>query len=636
MVAGCSTLHPAPMRRGSTFRTLLSYDPWAMTTSDSLSRRGFLRYAAALSLTPGLDQLLPRYARPLWGERAPRIFPGGNTVMDLRIAETPFGFGGRHGMATTINGTLPGPLLRFREGDDVAVRVTNALKEDTSIHWHGVLVPPNMDGVPGISFAGIKPGDSFTYRFRVRQSGTYWYHSHSGLQEQTGVFGPMVIDPADADPHPCDREYVVMFSDWTFENPYRVVDKLRKEAGYFNFARNTSLDLIRPMPDRRTPMSIRERMRWGRMRMDPTDLADLTGHTYTYLVNGLPPAGNWTALFRPGERVRLRFINAGAGTYFDVRIPGLDMTVVQADGQNIRPVTVDELRLAIAETYDVIIQPRDDRAYTIFAEAMDRSGYARGTLAPREGLVAPIPARRPRPVRAMADMGMAHGAMEMPGMKGPSMPGMELRDTTATPEHEMAGMEHGTMLAPAGSIPAPAPHGPGKHGRGNSMVPMETRSRLGEPGIGLGGDGRRVLLYSDLEAPRPAYEQKMPEREIELHLTGNMERYLWSFDGKAFSDAKEPIHVRHGERLRLTFVNDTMMEHPLHLHGLWMELENGHNGVLARKHTVNVKPAERLSVLVTADTPGRWALHCHILTHMDMGMFRVVEVSEPTRTEVGR
>jgi CopA family copper-resistance protein len=476
-----------------------------------------------------------------------------------------------------------------------------------------------MDGVPGVSFPGIRPDETFTYRFRVRQNGTYWYHSHSGLQEQTGVYGPIVIDPADAGPHAADREHVVVLSDWTFENPHRVIDKLRKEAGYFNFQRYS---LFGRNPARQEPMSYADRRAWARMRMDPTDLADVTGYTYTYLMNGLAPAGNWTGLFRPGERVRLRFINAGAGTFFDVRIPGLKMTVVQADGQNIQPVTVDEFRIAIAETYDVIVQPTDDQAYTLFAEALDRSGYARGTLAPREGLAAPVPRQRPRPARTMADMGMAH---DMAGMKAGDTP-----DAEGHEGHDMAGEEPGAKLAAAGAIPAARPHGPDRHGRGNSMVPMETRSRLAEPGVGLGGDGRRVLVYTDLKGLAATYDRRAPGRELELHLTGNMERYLWSFDGRAFSQAPEPIPFVLGERLRLTFINDTMMEHPIHLHGMWMELESGDGESLPKKHTIVVKPAERLSALVTADAPGQWVMHCHILPHMEMGMFRVVEVMEPT------
>ena len=593
-----------------------------MTIDTSVSRRGFLSHAAALSLMPALERLSPSYAKT--GHAI--VHRGGRSLrsadpIDLRISETSFGLGDRSGVATTINGTLPGPLLRLREGENVELQVTNELREDTSIHWHGLLVPPEMDGVPGVSFPGIKPGETFTYRFPIRQSGTYWYHSHSGLQEQTGVYGPIIIDPADGEPHPSDREYVIMLSDWTFENPYRVVQKLIKEAGYYNFQRNTLLDLVRRSRERE-PMSLRERLDWGRMRMDPSDLADVTGHTYTYLLNGLPPGSNWTALFRPGERVRLRIINAGAGTYFDVRIPGLRMTVIQADGQNIQPVAVEELRVAIAETYDVIVEPLREEAYTIFAEAMDRSAFARGTLAPREGMTGVIPAPRPRPARTMADMGMAHDMAPMPSHDMASMPSLDT-----------ASMGPGGPLALPGNIPAPTLHGPETHGRGNSMIPMETRSRLNEPGIGIGGDGRRVLQYADLVNVGPGQDLRAPKREIELHLTGNMERYLWSFDGKGFADAREPIQLTYGERVRLTLVNDTMMDHPIHLHGMFVELENGNGERLPKKHTVNVKPAERLSVLVTADEPGRWALHCHILNHMDMGMFRVVEVTEPTRAE---
>ena len=597
-------------------------------TDNELSRRRFLSSAAVLSLTPALERLLPVYAWPGGPSASGQRHAIGDGAIDLRIAETPFVLGDQHGFATTINGRMPGPLLRLREGEDVVLRVTNGLREDTSIHWHGLLVPSGMDGVPGISFPGIKPGETFTYRFPIRQNGTYWYHSHSGLQEQTGVFGPIIFDPASPDPCACDREYVVMFSDWTFENPYRVVDKLRKEAGYYNFQRNTLLDLFRRSRERE-PLSLRERVSWAGMRMDPTDIADVTGHTYSYLLNGLPAAGNWTGLFRPGERVRLRFINAGAGTYFDVRIPGLEMTVIQADGQNIQPVAVEELRIAIAETYDVVVQPAHDKAYTIFAEAMDRSGFARGTLAPRAGMAGPIPTRRQRPARTMADMGMAH---EMKGMQGQDTAGMKGQDM---PGHDMAAMRvpdmasSGLKLAPSGAAPAPASHGPDTHGRGNSMVPMEARSRVREPGVGLGGDGWRVLLYSDLARLAPAHHDQAPTREIELHLTGNMERYLWSFDGKAFSEAKDPIRLTYGERVRLTFVNDTMMEHPIHLHGMFVELENGSGQPAPKKHTVNVKPAERLSVLLTADEPGRWAMHCHILNHMEMGMFRIVEVTAP-------
>lgn len=580
-----------------------------------LSRREFLHTStAALGALAGLERLLPSYVWSAAGVRAPVPTPPVR-AFDLTIGRTAIGIGDRQAAANTINGSIPGPLLRFREGDTVTLRVANALHEDTSIHWHGIILPNGMDGVPMVTFPGIKPGETFVYEYTVRQSGTYWYHSHSGLQEQLGVYGPIIIDPIEPDPFAYDREYVVMLSDWTFEDPHDVLANLKKMGGYYNFQRRTVADFFRS-GDR----GVADRLSWGRMRMDPTDIADVTGYTYTYLMNGMPPASNWTAVFTPGERVRLRFINAAAGSFFDVRIPGLPLTVVQADGQNVEPVTVDEFRIAIAETYDVIVEPTEDRAYTIFAESMDRSGYARGTLAPRAGMSAPIPERRRRPLRSMMDMGMDMSGMEMGGM---IMPGME------------AGGHAGHESQPP-ATEAAVPHGPDGHGPGNSMVPQVTRPRLDDPGLGLGEDGRRVLVYRDLRAVTPNHDHREPERELELHLTGNMERYMWSFDGRKFSQSPEPIPMRLGERVRVTFVNDTMMEHPIHLHGMWMQLENGAGMRRPRKHTINVKPAERVSVLVTPDVPGKWALHCHILYHMEAGMFRVVEVVDGPAGETAR
>jgi len=395
-------------------------------------------------------------------------------------------------------------------------------------------------------------------------------------------------------------------------------------------------------------MAIKNYLMWDQMRMDPTDFADVTGYTFTYLMNGLSPASNWTGLFRPGERVRLRFINAASMTFYDVRIPGLTMTVVQADGQNIQPVVVDELRMGVAETYDVIVEPVEDRAYTIFAETMDRSGYARGTLAPRTGMAAAIPQRRPRPLRTMEDMGMGgmkdpHSGMTMPTMESPGdIQRVKPSDDSSSTEHRQHNPEippmHGLHEMPAmeagdqgrSKIPGAVPvkHSPDDHGPGNQMVAEYSQNRMGEPGRGLEGSGRRVLLYTDLKSLVPYPDQREPEREIELHLTGHMNRYIWSFDGKKYSEAKDPIRFRYGERVRLTFVNDTMMEHPIHLHGMWMHLENGAGAYLPRKHVVVVKPAERLSVAVTADAPGPWAFHCHLLLHMEAGMFRIVEVSD--------
>ncbi len=580
--------------------------------TDPVSRRKFFGAAWDLALLSSLAHLLPSYAR---GE----ITKGaqgqdGSGAIDLIIDRTPFVVNGRTGSAVTINGTVPGPLLRFREGQEAVIRVTNKLQEATSIHWHGILVPQEMDGVPGVSFFGIKSGETFTYRFPIKQSGTYWYHSHSGGQELEGMYGPIVIDPVKQDPVLYDREFVVVLSDWSFTNPMTIIGKLKKQSSYFNYQKRTAGDFIQDVKSQGFLSPFSERMQWQKMRMDPTDISDVTGATYNYLMNGFSPEGNWTGVFRKGERVRLRFIDAGAMTIFDVRIPGLKMTVVQADGQNVQPVLVDELRIGNGETYDVIIEPKDDGPYAIFAETMDRSGFALGTLATKTGVKASVPERRKRPTRSMDDMGMS--------MAEPMSTSKDASTTNAHSSHASAKSE-----SPRSK---PVKHGPDTHGPGNSAVPMETKSRLHEPGIGLENSSRRVLVYTDLKAIKPFEDQREPAREIELHLTGNMERYMWSIDGKKYSEASEPIPFHFGERLRLIFVNDTMMEHPMHLHGMWMYLENSTGSLLPRKHTVIVKPAERLSVMVTADALGDWAFHCHMLIHMELGMFRVVRVAKRT------
>ena len=556
------------------------------TPSNNLTRRNFLRDTAAVGLLAGFESMIPTYARSAGGSSGPI-----NLTIDKQILD----IGGKRVSAIAVNGMVPGPLLRFREGQEAVIRVTNRMRdEDASIHWHGLLLPFQMDGVPGLSDSGIRPGETFTYRFPVRQNGTYWYHSHSALQEQLGVYGPIIIDPADSDPVRYDREYVVILADWLSGDPEAMIAKLKKQSSYSNYQRQTLGDFIGDASKDGFGATVKDRWAWSKMRMDPTDIADITGHHFIFLMNGLAPDSTWNGLFKPGERVRLRFINAAAVTFFDVRIPGMRMTVVQADGQNVKPVTVDEFRIGIAETYDVIIQPKENRAYTIFAETIDRSGFARGTLAPKPGMCAPLPQRRKRTVRTMADMGMG----DMAGMAGMKMP----------------------------SSGAAVMHGPDKHGPGNSMVAMAPQNRLGEPGTGLEGMPWRVLVYNDLQSLVANYDKRPPEREIELHATGNMERYIWGFDGKKYSEAKEPIEFYHGERLRFTWVNDTMMEHPLHLHGMFMELDNGHGVHNPRKHTVILKPGEKLSLNITADAPGLWAFHCHVLYHMDMGMFRVVSV----------
>ncbi len=585
----------------------------------------------------------------LEGGDRPRVLAG--SEFDLAIARSSVEIGGRSRRATTVNGTLPGPVLRWREGDTVTLRVANRMDEASSIHWHGIVLPSNMDGVPGLSFDGIAPGSSYTYRFKVRQHGTYWYHSHSSLQEQTGVYGPLIIDPAQPDARRCERDYVVMLSDWSDEDPRRIKSRLKKQSNYYNFHQRTLVDLFRDARRDGWRATLADRRMWSAMRMSPTDLSDVGGYTYTYLVNGAAPDDNWTGLFNPGERVRLRFINASAMSYFDVRIPGLRMTVVAADGQDVEPVAVDEFRIAVAETYDVVVEPGSAEAYTIFAQSMDRSGYARATLARREGLAAPVPALDPRPLLTMADMGMDHGAMAgmssdamqgmdhgaMAGMSPDAMQGMDHGAMAGMSPDAMQGMDHGAMAgmssdtmqgmdhgAMAGMIQHPTTE------RGYPLVDaqaMAPTARLDDPGVGLRDNSRRVLTYADLRSTFPDPDGRSPMRSIELHLTGHMEKFAWSFNGLKFSDAG-PIRLRYGERVRLVLVNDTMMAHPIHLHGMWSDLEDEAGRFQVRKHTIDMPPGTRRSYRVTADALGRWAYHCHLLFHMETGMFREVVVEE--------
>lgn len=586
------------------------------------------RQTASCALLAATRKFLPVYAQHPDHPRATKSPPAlSGNVINLTIGEVPFRIGKREGVAQTINGTLPGPLIRLKEGQEVTINVTNRLKVTSSIHWHGVLVPPDMDGVPGVSFPGIEAGTTFTYRFKIRQYGTYWYHSHSPGQEQRGVLAPLIFDPLKPDPVTYDREHVLVLTDWTFRDEHSLIAKLKKRPGYFNLRQRAFAELARDAAVCGVKPTWANYSMWAKMRMDPTDFLDVTGFEYTYLMNGLASEGNWTGLFTPGERVRLRFINASAMTFHDVRIPGLKMTVVQADGQNVQPVEIDEFRFGPAETYDVLVTPTEDRAYSIFSEVLDRSGFVRGTLAPRPGMSAEIPERRPRALRTMQDMGMAMNGGDMSSMKVE----MENNARAGSKGMDMKGMAHGgghqnkTMNIPGVE---PVKHGPDTHGTGNQSTPDQTQSSLDDPGAGLGGSGRRVLVYTDLKALEKYYDTRPPERELELHATGHMERFIWSFDGKKFSQATEPIHFRFGERLRWTFVNDTMMEHTFHLHGMWMHLENGAGEFLPRKHTVIVKPAERVSVAITPDERGPFAFHCHLLLHMEAGMFRVVRVSD--------
>ncbi len=563
----------------------------------TISRRRLLAGGAGFAAAAGL---LPAWAKSAGaGNRG--IFELAARDFDLTVGHTPVTIGGRQGHAIAVNGTLPGPLLRFREGETVTLRVRNTLDEDTSIHWHGLLLPFTMDGVPGVSFPGIKPGETFEYRFPVRQSGTYWYHSHSGLQEQMGHMGPLIIDPAGTDPIAAGREYVLVLSDWSFEHAHKVFSRLKKSSEVYNFQQRTVFNFLRDAREDGLGSAVADRAMWGQMRMSATDIADVTGAVYTYLINGHATADNWTALFQTGERVRLRIINASAMTIFNFRIPGLPMRVVAADGLPVAPVETDEFQIGVAETYDVIVEPTKARAFALVAEAIDRSGQAVATLAPEAGLVATAPLLRERPILTHRDMAMSHGAMSHDGM-------------------DHASMDHGARGA---GRPQQHDH---RLGAAVDMVAETPSNRLGDPGIGLEDAPHRTLRYSQLRALEPNPDPRAPDREIEIHLTGNMERYMWSFDGVKFSHVDKPIVFQEGERVRVTLVNDTMMTHPIHLHGMFFDLVVDDSDRKPRKHTVNVKPGDKLSFDVSADAVGDWAFHCHLLFHMHAGMMQVVSV----------
>lgn len=564
-----------------------------MTYPLMLHRRAFIGGGAALAAVAGV--------RPAWASsishglatKEQSVLTGED--IRLTVARTAFPVDGRTGHAVAINGTIPAPLIRLKEGQNVRLTVENRLlDEDTSIHWHGFIVPFQMDGVPGISFPGIRPGTSFTYEFPIKQSGTYWYHSHSGLQEQLGHYGPIVIDPAGPDPVAYDREHVIVLSDWTFMHPHRLFTRLKQEGGFFNRNRRT---LAGEMSGKADPLSPADARMFAEMRMDPTDISDITAAAYTYLINGHSPAENWTGLFRPGERVRLRIINTGAQTIFNVRIPGLKLLVVATDGIDVRPVEVDEFQIGNAETYDVIVVP-EDRAYTFVAESIDRSGMGVATLASRAGMRAEVPALRERPTLAMVDMGMMDHSAHGGGGSGMAM------------DHNMRDKSKvGFKVGPGVDMIAPMP-----------------MNRVDHPGIGLENVGHKVLSYKDLVALTPNTDTRVPTRRIDIHLTGNMERFMWSMDGEKLSENPEPYRFARNERVRLRLINDTMMTHPMHLHGHFVEIVNGNPGHQPLKHTVRVSPGGFIDLDLTADAPGDWAFHCHLLYHMHAGMMRVVSV----------
>ncbi|WP_372741186.1 copper resistance system multicopper oxidase [Neptunomonas sp.] len=661
----------------------MKQDEPALISRPRLTRRLFVKGLAAGGVLSAMPRLLSANTNDTRLGSAPVL---SGQLITLVIAETAVSFTGVRRMATTINGSIPAPTLRLREGDEVTIRVSNRLSVATSIHWHGIILPYEMDGVPGISFRGIAPGETFEYRFTLKQSGTYWYHSHSGFQEMTGMYGALIVEPREGESIQADQDHVVQLSDWTDENPMSAFSKLKVQSDVYNFNQPVVGDFLQDASSIGMKGAFEKRRMWNQMRMNPTDLADLSAATFTYLMNGMTPAGNWNGLFNKGERVRLRFINGSSNTFYDVRIPGLSLSVVQADGQNVKPVSVDEFRFGPGETYDVVVEPEGD-AYSIFAQSMDRSGYASGTLSVRPGLVAPVPELDPVEWLAMTDMmgAMIHGSMDH-GAMGHSM------DNAATKPAVKSGMDHSAMnhgsmdhsamghdipamksgmdhsamnhgsmdhSAMGHHMPAMKPgmdHSPMKNStmdhsqHGMSPNPLEKpsqtvrhasteygpsvdmrvdtpRTNLDDPGIGLRNNGRRVLTQADLRSINGVLDDdRAPTREIELHLTGNMERYSWSIDGLEFGKST-PVSMRHGERIRVILQNDTMMTHPMHLHGMWSDMESGEGDLLVRRHTISVQPAQRVSFLTTPHDFGRWAWHCHLLFHMDAGMFREVVVS---------
>lgn len=607
---------------------------------NNMNRRTFVKGVLATSIIASIPINLS--ANSKISTRKKTIELSGNTF-NLSIEKIAVNVTGNPSIAKTVNGMLSGPTLRWKEGDTVTINVTNNLNEDTSIHWHGIILPASMDGVPGFSnFNGIKPGETFTYKFPILQSGTYWYHSHSGFQEQEGVFGAIIIEPKIKDPYEYDREYVISLSDWSDEKPSSVYRKIKLSSSYYNFKQRTVGDFIDEVKEKGFFEAFSERKMWNEMKMTDRDISDVSGYTYTYLMNGENPATGFKALFKNGEKIRLRFINSAAMTFFDVRIPGLKMTVVAADGNNIQPVTVDEFRIGVAETYDVIVEPEVNKAYSIFAQSIDRSGYALGALTFDEKVIAQTPQMDAFPILTHADMGMGgtsdnnseHDMSTMETQKpakqesamkyGAGMDMSSVEKPKTTMNHSMMGHDMSAMNSNQ-KKEIPITKLEELTGVQVDAVAMNPQYRLDDPGVGLRDNGRRVLTYADLKSLTPTTNDKYPDREIILRLTGNMERYMWSINGITYKDAK-PLEFKYGERLRITYINDTMMNHPMHLHGMWSDLETGDDNYLPRKHTIVVQPGSKISFRVNVDAKGSWAYHCHLLYHMT-DMFRKVIVS---------
>ncbi|MDC4975216.1 copper resistance system multicopper oxidase [Acinetobacter baumannii] len=588
----------------------------------------------------------------------------------LNINEQQVNVTGKPLKRITVNGKFTAPLLEFEEGDEAVIHVHNQLKnQDTSLHWHGLLLPGLMDGVPGFNnFKGIAPNGDFVYRFKVKQNGTYWYHAHSKGQEQDGLYGPLVIYPKGKIPvaahEKTDRDYVVMLSDFHDSSSDSIMKNLKKSAEYYQNRRETVSDVLKQVKTQGLKATWQDRSMWNQMRMLKTDMSDVTG--YTFLVNGKTPQQNWTGNFKAGDKVRLRFINASAMSFFDVRIPNLKMTVVSADGQPVKPVAIDEFRIGTAETYDVIVEPKQPN-YQIEAESIDRSGFAIGTLHNENTqAVGPVqmPTPRPRALLTMDDMGMSHGGgsnehaghqMNMQHDMS-AMPEMKKETTQANHDHTMMKMDHDmknmssdghdhSMLHMTHDMSAmsemnhdmqamsASEHDHAMMNMNHEMpAQSENKPKKDEPVYGWANAstpaGMKALQYSDLQSLTPQPDTRAPERELVIRLGGNMERYIWTINGKKFSDTT-PLQVKYGERIRLKFVNDSMMAHPMHLHGMFMQLENGQQAEnLPNKHTIIVPPGKTVTALLTADALGEWAIHCHLLYHMSAGMMNKLIVAQ--------
>ena len=588
----------------------------------------------------------------------------------LNINEQQVNVTGKPLKRITVNGKFTAPLLEFEEGDEAVIHVHNQLKnQDTSLHWHGLLLPGLMDGVPGFNnFKGIAPNGDFVYRFKVKQNGTYWYHAHSKGQEQDGLYGPLVIYPKGKIPvaahEKTDRDYVVMLSDFHDSSSDSIMKNLKKSAEYYQNRRETVSDVLKQVKTQGLKATWQDRSMWNQMRMLKTDMSDVTG--YTFLVNGKTPQQNWTGNFKAGDKVRLRFINASAMSFFDVRIPNLKMTVVSADGQPVKPVAIDEFRIGTAETYDVIVEPKQPN-YQIEAESIDRSGFAIGTLHNENTQAvgpAQMPTPRPRALLTMDDMGMSHGGgsnehaghqMNMQHDMS-AMPEMKKETSQANHDHTMMKMDHDMKNMSSGEHDHSMMHmkhdmsamsemnhdmqamssSEHEHAMMNMNHEMpaqsENKPKKDEPVYGWANAstpaGMKALQYSDLQSLTPQPDTRAPERELVIRLGGNMERYIWTINGKKFSDTT-PLQVKYGERIRLKFVNDSMMAHPMHLHGMFMQLENGQQAEnLPNKHTIIVPPGKTVTALLTADALGEWAIHCHLLYHMSAGMMNKLIVAQ--------